>query len=133
MSQRQERRAVGEATAAEGRDGVGGDGVPAGAHGGGGDVLPVLVVPDAHLHEQQPHGLLLPLPATARLGLRRLHLHGRRRGGDRSRYSCGGRRRVLRPKGSDPAARRPAAGGGGGEQRWCWFGRAGEEEEAAGG
>lgn len=44
--------------AAEGGDGVGGDGVLAGAHGGGSDVLAVLVVPDAHLDEQQLHSLL---------------------------------------------------------------------------
>ncbi|KAG8068907.1 hypothetical protein GUJ93_ZPchr0005g15936 [Zizania palustris] len=57
-------------------DGVGGDGVPAGAHDGNGDVLVVLVVAYAHLHEQKLHGLLLPLLAALHLGLR--GIHGRR-------------------------------------------------------
>ncbi|KAG8097097.1 hypothetical protein GUJ93_ZPchr0013g35812 [Zizania palustris] len=60
-------------TTVEGEDGVGGDGVPAGAHDGDGDVLVVLVVAYAHLHEQKLHGLLLPLLAALHLGLRGIH------------------------------------------------------------
>ena len=108
-------------TAAEGGDGVGGDGVLAGAHGGGGDVLAVLVVADAHLHEQQLHGRLRPSLGVARLGLGRLHARG-----------DGRRRWVLGVGGSDAEVEAGARrSGGGGRERWRpWFG--GRAEEAAG-
>ncbi|KAG8077183.1 hypothetical protein GUJ93_ZPchr0006g44819 [Zizania palustris] len=47
-----------------------------GAHDGDGDVLVVLVVAYAHLHEQKLHDLLLPLLAALHLGL--YGIHGRR-------------------------------------------------------
>ena len=115
------RKAKISRTAAEGGDGVGGDGVLAGAHGGGGDVLAVLVVADAHLHEQQLHGRLRPSLGVARLGLGRLHARG-----------DGRRRWVLGVGGSDAEVEAGARrSGGGGRERWRpWFG--GRAEEAAG-
>jgi hypothetical protein len=106
-------------TAAEGGDGVGGDGVLAGAHGGGGDVLAVLVVADAHLHEKQFHGRLRPSLGVARLGLGRFHARG-----------DGRRRWVLGIGGSDAEVEAGVRRSGGGREQWRpWFGRA---EEAAG-
>ncbi|KAG8050463.1 hypothetical protein GUJ93_ZPchr0009g113 [Zizania palustris] len=87
-------------------DGVGGDGVPAGTHDGDGDVLVVLVVAYAHLHEQKLHGLLLPLLAALHLGLR--GIHGRRC--ERSR-SCD--HQVLELAGSTRQHRRGRHGVGG--------------------
>jgi hypothetical protein len=80
----------------------------------------VLVVANAHLHEQQLHGRLRT--SLGVLGLGRFHA-----GGD------GRHRRVLWIGGSDAeveaGVRRSGGGGGGRERCRPWFGRV---EEAAG-